>query len=172
MALDCYIDHIGLQYCTAGVYDTPASGIYLNSLPGISIESIDKIANSEQVSYLGVWDDVQEFAIAQFRLDVVNEMRKCYELNKTCDYDVLICDNIEELTTAWKYLLGVTLLIFRVTSNRVNWWTTIGIDEAKELKDFYQVEYQKALEQGVKLMDTDECCIDCGGNPNTVTWLP
>ena len=169
---DCFIDYIGLQYCTAGVYDAPASGIYLTSLPGISIENTDKIADSEQITYLGVWDDVQKFALAQFRLDVINEMKKCFELNTECDYDELICDNQEELVTAWKYLLGVSMMIFRLTSDRINRWTTIGRDEAKELRDFYQVEYQKALTQGVLLMDTDSCCLECGSNPNTVTWLP
>jgi hypothetical protein len=170
--MTCFLNYIGLSYCTGGVYDSPASGIYLNSLPGISIENIDKIADSEQVTYLGVWDDVQKSALAQFRLDVINEMRKCWQLNKTCDYDALICDNIEELTLAWKYLLGVWLMIFRLNSDRVNRWTTVSREEAVELRDFYQVEYFKALSQGVLLMDTDECCLKCEPNPSVVTWLP
>ena len=168
----CFIDYIGLSYCERGVYDSPASGIYLNSLPGISIENIDKIADSEQVTYLGVWADVQSFALAQFKLDVMNEVNKCYKLNKGCDYDTMICDNIEELTLAWKYLLGVSLMIFRLTSDRVNRWTTVDRTQAQELRDFYQVAYESALKQGVLLMDTDECCLKCEPNPNSVTWLP
>lgn len=170
--MDCFLNYIGLSYCTGGVYDSPASGIYLNSLPGISIENIDKIADSEQVSYLGVWDDVQKTALAQFKLDVMAELNKCYKLNRTCDYNELICDNIEELTQAWKFLLGVTLMLFRLNSDRINRWTTIGRDEAKELRDFYQIEYEKALHQGVLLMDTDACCLNCESNPAVVTWLP
>lgn len=171
--MECFRDHIGLSYCTKpGAYTAPDSGIYLNSLPGISIESIDKIADSEQVTYLGVWADVQEFALAQFRLDVMNELRNCYQLNRDCDYDAMICDNIDELTLAWKYILGVTVMLFRLNSDRINKYTTVSRDEAKELRDFYQVEYEKALKQGVLLMDTDECCLQCESNPNTVTWLP
>lgn len=170
--MQCFIDYIGLQYCSTGVYDSPPSGIFLNSLPGISIENIEKIAEEEQVNFIGVWSDVQVFALAQFRLDVMNEMKKCWQLNKDCDYDTLICDNLEELAVAWKYLLGVALLIFRLNSDRVNMWTTIGRDEAKELRDYYQAEYMKALNQGVLLMDTDECCLQCSPNPSTVTWLP
>lgn len=169
--LTCFIDHIGLSYCE-GVYNAPASGIYLNSLPGINIESIDKIADSEQISYLGVWDDVQKSAVAQFKLDVISEMTKCYKLNRDCNYEDLICENIEELTLAWKYFLGVWLMIFRLNSDRVNRWTTVQRDEAKELKDFYQLEYEKALKQGVQLMNTSTCCLDCGSNPEVVTWLP
>lgn len=169
--MTCFIDHVGLLYCGPAVYDEHPGG-YLNQLPGISIENIDKIADSEQVTYLGVWDDVQKFALAQFRLDVINEMNKCYQLSKECDYDALICENITELTLAWKYLLGVSLMIFRLTSDRVNRWTTIGRDEAKELRDFYQVEYETALKQGVLLMNTESCDLCCGGNPQYVIMLP
>lgn len=170
--MTCFLNLIGFVYCTDGVYDVPASGIYINSLPGISIENTDKIADSEQVTYLGVWDDVQKFALAQFKLDVISELNKCYQISKTCDYDDLICDNIEELTLAWKYLLGVALMIFRLNSDRLNQWTTVGREEAKELRDLYQVEYEKALKQGVLLMDTDACCLQCGSNPSVVTYLP
>lgn len=170
--MECFFDHIGLLNCTVGVYESPASGIYINSLPGISIENTDKIADAEQITYRGVWEDVQKFALAQFRLDVMTEMRKCWKLNTDCDYDDLICDNIDELTLAWKYLLGVSLMIFRLNSDRINRWTTIQREEAKELRDFYQIEYEKALKQGVLLMDTDACCLECSPNPSIVTWLP
>jgi len=170
--LTCFIDHIGLSFCNRGVYEVPASGIYLNSLPGINIESIDKIADSEQITYLGVWEDVQNSAVAQFRLDVINEMTKCYKLNKTCVYDDLICENVEELTLAWKYLLGVWLMIFRLNSDRVTRYTTVDREQAKELQVFYQLEYEKALKQGVQLMNTDSCCLECGGNPEIVVFLP
>lgn len=170
--MECFINHIGLNYCLKGVYDVPASGLYLNNLPGISIESIDKIADSEQISYLGVWEEVQKFALSQFRLDTISEIGKCFKLERDCDYDTMICDNIEDLVVAWQYKLGVSLMIFRINSDRINRWTTIGIDQARELRDFYQVEYEKALSQGVKLMDTSECCLECEGNPNAVVWLP
>ena len=171
--MTCFIDHIGLNYCNGvGVYDVPTSGIYLNSLPGISIESIDKIANAEQATYLGVWEDIQAFAAAQFKMDLIAEISKCYEISKGCDYEEMICENVDELTLAWKYLLGVSMMIFRINSDRVTRWTTIGKEEAVELRNFYQLEYEKALKQGVLLMNTDSCCLECGGNPNVVTWLP
>lgn len=169
--LTCFIDYIGLSYCE-GVYEQPGSGLYLNSLPGISIESIDKIADSEQVTYLGVWADVQQAAVAQFRIDVMSELNKCFKLERGCDYDTLICNNSETLVQAWKYCLGVWLMIFRINSPRLNRFTTIDAKQAAELKDFYQVEYEKALKQAVLLMDISECCMQCAGNPETVTWLP
>lgn len=169
--MHCFKDYIGLSLC--GAYEAPASGIYINSLPGLHLESIDKIANQEQINYLGVWEDVQTNALSQFKIDVLAEMNKCYKLNCDCDYDALICANIDILVQSWKYLLGIWLLIFRINSNRLNHYTTIDIPQAKELKDFYSLEYEKFLVAAVGCMDVSECEICCsGGNPHQVTWLP
>lgn len=169
--LSCLIDFVGLSYCP-GIYEQPASGIYLNSLPGISIQSIDAIADSEQITYLGVWSDVQISAGAQFRIDVIAELNKCFKLDRGCDYDTMICENREVLIQAWKYSLGVWLMIFRLNTDRLNQYTTVDKKQAGELKDFFQIEYEKAITQSVKLMDTSGCCMECGGNPESVVWLP
>lgn len=169
--LSCLTDYIGLSYC-AGIYEQPASGIYLNSLPGISIQNIDAIADSEQTTYLGVWADVQSSAVAQFRIDVISEMRKCFKLDSTCDYDTMICDNKEILVQAWKYSLAVWLMIFRLNTDRLNRYTTVDKKQAEELKKFYLEQYYEALEQSVQLMDTSSCCMECSGNPETVYYLP
>lgn len=166
----CLRDYIGLSLCRA--YESPASGVYINSLPGLSIESIEKIADQEQVNYLGVWSDVQDNAIEQFKIDVRSEISKCYQLSCDCDYDNLICENLEVLTQSYKYLLGIWVLLFRINSNRLNRFTTIDITQAKELKDHYQVEYEKFLSAAVKCMDVSDCELCCGGNPQSVTWLP
>lgn len=169
--MQCFIDYIGLSLC-AGAYDAPASGIYLNSMPGLNIESIDKVADQEQINYLGVWNDVQTNALPQFRLDIMSEIQKCYQISNDCDYDEMICDNIEVLTQSWKYLCGVWLLLYRINSNRVNRFTTLTKEQAVELKDYYQAEYEKYLSQAVQVMDTSLCELCCGGNPQIATWLP
>ncbi len=169
--MDCFIDHIGLSTC-GGAYDAPASGLFINSLPGLSLESIDKIADQEQVNYLGLWHDVQINAKEQFKIDIISEINKCYNVKCDCDYDALICENIDLLTQSWKYLLGVWILIFRINSNRLNRFTTVDITQANELKDFYTVEYEKFLRSSVGCMDMSLCEVCCGGNPQIVTWLP
>lgn len=168
--MDCFIDYIGLTLC--GPYEAPASGIYINSLPGISIESIDKIADQEQINFKGVWEDVQTNALQQFKIDVIAEMNKCYSLDCDCDYPALICENLEVLTQAWKYLLGIWILIFRINSSRLNRFTTVTIDQAKELRSYYQVEYEKFLSSSVLCMDISSCELCCGNNPQVVTYLP
>jgi len=144
----------------------------VNSLPGISLESIDKIADAEQVTYLGVWDDVQTQAMIRFKVDFITEVTKCYKITRECDYETFVCDNLELLANAWRYLLGNQLMIFRIYSPRLNRFTTIDLEQAKELRDYYQVEYEKALSQAVRLIDFSTCCMECGGNPEVVTWLP
>lgn len=169
--MTCFNDYIGLSLC-AGAYESPASGIYINSLPGLSMESLDKIADQEQINYLGVWDDVQANALPEFKVDVMAEIQKCYQLNCDCDYDVLICANLAVLTQAWKYKLGITVLMFRINSNRLNRYTTIDIPQAKELLGFYQAQFDKMLSASVLCMDISSCELCCGGSIQAVTWLP
>lgn len=169
--MTCFQDYIGLSLC-AGAYESPASGIYINSLPGLSMESLDKIADQEQVNYLGVWEDVQANALPEFRIDIMAEIRKCYELDCDCDYDALICENLETLTQAWKYKLGIWVLMFRLNSNRLNRYTTVTTESAKELLAFYQAEYEKMLSSSVLCMDISSCELCCSPNPSVITWLP
>lgn len=167
--MDCLRDYIGLKICGN---ESSASAMYINSLPGISLESIEKIADSEQISYAGVWRDVQDEAAARFYIDVVTELTKCFSLNPYCDYEEIICDNKLKLANAWRYLLGNQLMIFRLYTSRLNRFTTIDLDQAAELRDFYQVEYEKALAQSVQVIDVSSCELCCGGNPETVYMLP
>lgn len=168
--MECLIDYIGIKICGN---ETSGSGQFINTLPGISLESIDKIADSEQVTYKGVWTDVQLEAANRFYVDVVNELTKCYDLQPYCDYENLICENKPKLITAWKYLLGNQLMIERLYSTRLNRFTTIDLKAAAELRDHYQVEYEKSLSLAAKIMNVSSCeCMHCSNNPQTVTWLP
>lgn len=167
--MDCLVNYIGLKVCGNEISE---SGLFINSLPGISLESIDKIADSEQVTYAGVWADVQTEAAARFYIDVVTEISKCYSVNPYCDYEEIICSNKLKLSVAWKYLLGNQLMIFRLYTTRLNRFTTIDLKQAQELRDHYQIEYEKALSQAVQIIDVSSCELCCGGNPETVSWFP
>lgn len=167
--MDCLTGYIGLKVCGT---ETSESGLFINSLPGISFESIEKIADSEQITYAGVWRDVQIEAQARFFVDVVDEITKCYQITPYCDYEEIICSNKLLLVNAWKYLLGNQLMLFRLYTSRLNRFTTIDLSQAAELRDLYQVEYERSLSQAVKLINVSSCCLDCGGNPETVVWFP
>lgn len=76
---NCLTDTIGIIGCGSS---TPASGIFINSLPGISLKSIDAIAEAEQADYVGLWSDVQENAYRSMMIDVEVELSKRYKLKR------------------------------------------------------------------------------------------
>ena len=166
----CLTDYIGIRGCSGD--DAPESGLYINSLPGISLESIDRIATEDHITYKGVWSDVQDEAYQVFAVDFFNELLKCFKVQPYCDYDELICANKKLLSVAWRFQLGIQLMQYRIYSTRINYFTTVALDDAKELLSMYQVEYEQALSKSVKLIDVRKCRLECGGNPEYVTWLP
>lgn len=71
-------NYIGLKNCNL---PTPESGDYINELPGMSTELVDKIANSEQINFAGVWADVQKNAFRRFKDDTINLMYDYIKFN-------------------------------------------------------------------------------------------
>lgn len=169
--MECLLDYIGFINCSSA--DASPSGLYINTLPGISLESVDKIANSEQVTYLSVWNDAQAEASIRFKIDFMKAINECYTLSGKCDYEDMICDNLEYLVLAWRYLLGNQLMLYRINSTRLNRFTTVDKKQAEELAAYYQVEYLDALKIAMKLVDVSGCCEqECTNNPQHVWILP
>lgn len=75
--MECLKDYIGIKWPGAAV---PDSGLYVNQLPGVSLKSIDNLANAEQITFLGVWDDVQTRSLTRLRTHVTNYFGKRYQL--------------------------------------------------------------------------------------------
>ncbi len=65
--MECLNNYIGIRHCSQ---EEPVSGLYINSLPGMSTEMADKIANSDQLNFIGVWDDVQARAFQKLEQDL------------------------------------------------------------------------------------------------------
>lgn len=68
---NCLHDYIGLRGCSTG---QPVSGLYVDSLPGISRALLDAIADKEERTAEGVWENVQNLAIQQFEFDVLEAL--------------------------------------------------------------------------------------------------
>lgn len=169
---NCLLDYVGIKVC-AGDECPPGSGLYINSLPGISLESIEKIANEDQISYLGLWKDVQAEAWIRFVIDFREVFSRCFDLSNKIEYEDLICDNKKVLVNAWRFLLGNQLMLFRVNSPRLNRFTTVDIKSAQKLVDYYQVTYENALEQAVNLIDVSDFRLPKPDpQPKHVVWLP
>jgi hypothetical protein len=78
--MDCLIDYVAPYYgCDA---PTPLSGMYLSQLPGIEFANIEQIANADQITWQGVWNDLQATAKDTFREDIIEEFGKRYLLRQ------------------------------------------------------------------------------------------
>lgn len=79
-----------------------------------------------------------------------------------CKYDTIVCNNIDLFIQPWMLLLGSELTLERMHSTRINKWTIRG-KQAEDLKAYYDVEYQKALEQTIDSIDLNlsDSCLEC-----------
>lgn len=75
--VNCLRDWIGIKGCTV---PEDFSGVYVNQLPGSPLKSIEGIANEDQVTYLGVWSDIQERAQRKFKNRVTSWLKRQYSL--------------------------------------------------------------------------------------------
>jgi len=75
--MDCFKNYIGVLGCGA---ETPDSGIYINTLPGVTLESIDAVASQEAVTFINVFSDIEDRAILKMKQDIVTKLRERYRL--------------------------------------------------------------------------------------------
>jgi hypothetical protein len=94
--MNCLKNFIGILGCNSS---DPESGIYINSLPGISLKQMDQIANEDKITYSGVWDDVQERAARRFETKVKAELSKRFKIS-TIQQTFDLTKNLQTTTTA------------------------------------------------------------------------
>ncbi|PCJ57924.1 MAG: hypothetical protein COA65_08675 [Rhodospirillaceae bacterium] len=115
MSLNCLKSHILVQGCTT---TTPNSGIFINQLPGIELEMIDKIADEQQVDFNGVYDDIEERAVRRLKTDINAEFKKKYKLkNITQSIDLEREVDSTTTTAAAAQFRGFTLELDRTDNN-------------------------------------------------------
>jgi hypothetical protein len=101
--MTCLNDYIGISGCGA---TSPASGLFINSLPGISIKAVTQLADAEQATYLGVWSDVQVRAQARLAMDIRSRLSKRYKI-KTATNSVQIDPRYS--SAGWSVITGTSL---------------------------------------------------------------
>lgn len=80
-----------------------------------------------------------------------------------CGYDGIVCNNKAVFATALWYMMGAEMLTERIYSDRLNKYTTISRDRAKELRDEFEVIWKNELAtalDGIQISSYD-CCIEC-----------
>ena len=147
MLLSCLQNLIGLSSEVA----TSDSGLYVVELPGISLKNITKIADKhEHVDALNepdpiaVFKDCEKRAIGRFRNAFIAAMSDCWHLNDLDVAECLICEHKFRLATSLWWYIGHELMVERVSSDRLNRFTTIDFEKAEELREemFKTAEYE------------------------------
>lgn len=171
--MECLINYIGILGCGAPDPDPENfSGLTINQLPGINQQVLEDIADEEQETFLGVWEDVKVRAMQKFALAVKAELNKCYRITDKTVVECLVCESRELFAVALWYLHGVEIMIERTSSTRLNWLTTIDLDKAEKLKAEYFAEFQASLADAVSSMNPSDSdcitgCLECN---DSVRW--
>lgn len=74
--MNCLKDYVGIR----GYGTAPLSGQYVNQLPGISLKAIQNTANSEQVTFVALFDDIQDRAWNRLATDLKNKLRSRFKI--------------------------------------------------------------------------------------------
>lgn len=181
--MECLRNYIGLKD-VSDLTESPPSGLYINALPGITTGMLSRIAETEEEGM--VWDNVQTVAGARLYTDALVQLKAGYNLSyllkgeemaldpeDDCAYEKVICSNKKLFASVWLYLLGNQICIEVLSSSRHNQQTTVDREKYEQLRDFYQVEYEKALKLVINsLCIESKKCLQCGGDIRRVTWLP
>lgn len=77
--MQCLNNYIGINWCNATL---PASGLYVNDLPGLTLKSIDKTASDEQATFIQVWQQVQKRALRMLGSAIVSGFNSRYRINQ------------------------------------------------------------------------------------------
>lgn len=161
--MECLIDYIGVLGCGTSL---PLSGLYINQLPGITLKSIDSIANDEQVTWVKVWEDVQQRAARRFNTSVNRLMAKKYKLNtlnkshclNSTEYETEIIEDENK----WK---GFTIKLDEINSNSISAFQTIFIQNVKLYSSTTDSSLIKVYD-----MNTNEVLFESESKPMTIGW--
>jgi hypothetical protein len=181
--MNCLINRIGLRGCDAPTTEASAVGVtpviealpilFINDLPGISIENIAALANEEQETYLNLWKNVSLRAMKKFEILVKSKLNNCYKLTDKIVVECLICEKKELFDVALWYLHGTELMIERTSSDEVSRYTTIDLEKAEKLKAEFYSEFEMALNDAVNSINPNDSacitgCLECN---DAVKWV-
>jgi hypothetical protein len=145
------------------------SGLYLDSLPDISINLLDKLTDIEEGDISVLWTKIEDRAIKKFRTLFINAVNKCYKINDIPICECLIESNFETFGIALWYLLGSEMMFERINSNRINKFTTIDKAKARELQQAFIDTFQDELTVAVNSIDVNNNdCSDYIADENNI----
>lgn len=132
--MGCFNGIVTLKGCS--VTETPGSIYSMNSLPGISLNAFESVANTEQKNYLGVWNAINERAEARIKNAIISHLATRYKIKRV--QRTVDTSNIEQQAIAEENIFkGI------VINNGYDWtnnyvkspFQTIQIDRIRFYKD-------------------------------------
>lgn len=139
--MDCLTDYIGIKGCGGG--NAPTSDLYINDLPGIGMKQIVQMTNEDDSTVLELKETIDKRVAVRLLSDVRAGFAKRYALKTSadCSFEDILCDNIDLFKHAIWYLYGYEFMTEVVFSDKVNQYTTVGLEKAKQLRDYYLLQY-------------------------------
>ena len=58
------------------------SGLYLDSLPDISLTLLDKLTDTDESDVLELWKRIEDRGVKKFRTLFINAVNKCHKISK------------------------------------------------------------------------------------------
>lgn len=149
--------YIGLSSAAS----TAESGLYVDALPDISMDFLDKLTLDEGGG-MKLWKEIEQRALLRFRTAFIREVNIAHRVNKREQCECLIVSNKDLLATALWYIMGAELMRTRTTSSRMNSYTTILQDKAAELKSHFERQFEQELTTAVNNIDIHQSpCFEC-----------
>jgi hypothetical protein len=142
--MQCLIDFIGVRAPGAPV---PASGLYLNDLPGIDLKSIKAITDADQGTWTETWQVVQRRAASVFQSAITNALSPKYRLHRVIE--AIVTPQVilpEQTKAASNEYRGIYITMPVMASPLQQWYlSTIDLylaDTASTVVKVYQVNGQ------------------------------
>lgn len=84
------------------------------------------------------------------------------EISLRCAYESIVCANLDIYGDAYLYALGMELMRERLYSDRVNRFTSVDRNRAKELLDLFTQDYTDFLATANNTVHLeDDACVEC-----------
>jgi hypothetical protein len=157
--MDCLRGYIGISLAVGEA----ESGLYLTELSGITLNSLEKIAErqTEQPDFEAVFRDCEKRAILSFKAAFTARINECFHICRMDIVECLVCEYRERLAPALWYAIGAETMIERQGSDRLNRFTTIDRKKAGELQKFFEDRYDYELGNAVKSINPNASgCIE------------
>lgn len=86
-------------------------------------------------------------------------------VNVKCSYSGFVCNNKSLFKMAFAYLLGEEFMNERIYSDRLNRYTTIDVQKAKDLRAEFEASFKDELSTAISgiSLDKHDCCLECNG---------